>query len=66
MKFSEFFNPKDIKHIEAYLYLNEHGYLPDGFVPKECKMDNNWQMAIMAKMALAYANMMAKTQSEKE
>jgi hypothetical protein len=51
MKFTEWFNPHSLQHIEAYKYLCDNGMWPKGFIPDDVKMDNGWWTTINFAMA---------------
>lgn len=49
--FKDFFNPLNIKHIDAYIVLQETGAWPEGFVPKDVKFNLIWRLDIQQSMA---------------
>lgn len=52
--FSDWFDPYNLKHLRAYNHLQKHGAWPEGFKPKDIKMDVYWHSKIINKMAEAW------------
>jgi hypothetical protein len=51
MELTEWFNPTNRKHLLAYRYCQETGMWPEGFIPDDVEVNNNWQMILPYKMA---------------
>jgi len=54
MTLTEWFDPTNEYHIRAYMYAEEHGCLPEGFVPDSVEWDSMWQVKVIAKIAHTY------------
>lgn len=61
MNFCNWFDVENKDHLIAYKYLQEHGNWPDGFINfGYIKMENNFHLIIMSRMAEKYVEMMLK------
>ena len=60
MNISDFFDPYNMDHIEAYHHLCQTGMWPKGFIPEELKLEfeSSWQFIIMNKLAEAWVGHM--------
>jgi hypothetical protein len=47
MDITEWFNPLDKNHINAYKYLNKNGSWPKNFIPEDIKFSLNWQLTLL-------------------
>lgn len=55
MTLTEWFDPKNIIHIEAYAHLQTYGFWPEGFIPDEISVDIMGTVGIINKMADCWA-----------
>jgi hypothetical protein len=51
MKFTEWFDVSNKKHVEAYANLARGGTWPVGFIPPNVEMDSQWQLVLLGRMA---------------
>jgi hypothetical protein len=52
MKFSEWFDPDNQEHLQAYRKLQDEGIWPHWFTkPKDVELESTWQILIAFKMA---------------
>ena len=51
MSIIDFFIPKNIKHIQAYKHLQKTGSWPEGFLPNNIYIPNNWQFVLQDMIA---------------
>lgn len=60
MNLSEYFDPHNMVHVQAWKFLCEHGMWPPAFWNEIDSMtiDNGWQIAVAAKMADAWVKHM--------
>ena len=61
MQISQWFDPRNIKHIRAYDHLQRSGTWPEKFLPEGILFDPHWRYLIDAGMSGVYVdNMLAK------
>jgi len=51
MNIVDWFDPYDIKHMEAYKYLERNGYWPENFIPDSVELSSVWQIFLVGAMA---------------
>jgi len=56
MKFTEWFDPNNIEHIQAYKHLQNTGAWPNGFKLNDIFPENNWQILLAFKLANAWVD----------
>ena len=54
MDILEFFDITNVKHLAAYITLQDTGRWPKNFIPKETKFSLLWYGNLQARMADAY------------
>ena len=54
MKIEEWFDVYDYDHLMAWQEVNRTGAWPEGFIPDDVEMTNNWQVLLMSNMADAW------------
>jgi hypothetical protein len=54
MKIEEFFDPYNIEHLKAWQHLEDTGFWPKDFIPKEIEMSSYWNYMLQSKMADAW------------
>jgi hypothetical protein len=57
MFLEEFFDPKNIDHINAYVYRQEYGYWPKDFLTEDIEISNVSMMLLLHKFSDAYINL---------
>ena len=63
MSILDFFNPKDLEHLQAYVHLNNTGVWPTGFLPDEITFPNLWQVTLAGRLAEAYLQLCLGTKN---
>lgn len=64
MKIIDYFDPTNIEHIEAYVYLEDTGQWPEGFVPDGMEFPNLWQVTLANKLASKWIEHMFNSEQE--
>lgn len=64
MTATEYFNPEDIDHLQAYSYLSGHGEFPDGFLPDGVELKSGEQWAVAHKIAIHHINTVLENETE--
>jgi len=47
----EWFDPWNISHMRAYIYLEDKSYWPKDFIPKDIIFPNTWRIELINKIA---------------
>ena len=55
--FRDWFDPHDVDHLAAFLYLTNTGVWPEGFIPDNVHMEHLWVAEITGEMAAEYAKL---------
>jgi len=55
-KLSEYFDPYNPEHMDAWLVTEQTGALPVTFPPADVTIDLNWQIVVVAKMMRAWTD----------
>lgn len=50
----DFFDPLNMKHIEAWKHLAKTGFWQEGFIPEDVVFTNNWMIGITFKVCNAW------------
>lgn len=64
MTATEYFNPADIDHLQAYTYLSRHGDMPEGFLPDGVELKSGEQWAVAHKIAIYHILTVLKEETE--
>jgi len=51
MKITEYFDPDNMNHIKAYAHMQNTGFWPEEFIPKDTEFPVCWNMIINGKIA---------------
>ena len=55
INFLDWFDYRNINHIEAFLYYNEHKKWPSCFIPIDIFFPDDWYISLLVRMACAWA-----------
>ena len=60
MNIVDYFNPYNVKHIDAYHVLQDTGAWPKNFVPSGTEFPPTWHVSLTAKLASAWLDYVGK------
>lgn len=52
----DWFDPKNLTHLQAYQHLQNVGLWPEHFIPADVGFPNLWQVALAGKLADLYVS----------
>jgi len=58
MNIVDWFDCDNEEHLRAYVTLQNKGVWPHGFITSVIEFSDHWQVALMAKLANAYVDLM--------
>ena len=66
MNLTQFFDTSNRVHVEAYLFLMNHGTWSQSWInlttENAIEFENNWQFSLMNKLSIEYINLLSHTQ----